>query len=191
MKKDSQGFVKGIFRSPADDPDRYDRLSQIDVTLEGLAGDRHSGLTIQLKHRRGGYPAGAEVRNTRQISIISCEDLRAIADALSLPEIAPELMKTNLLLEGIPNLSLLPPGTRLVFSGGVGLVIDGHNAPCMDTGQRIQAAFPDREKLAAQFVKAAHLRRGSVAWVERAGEIKVGDTVQVYLPNQPDYPESN
>ena len=140
-----------VFRSPADDPDRYDRLSQIDVTLEGLAGDRHSGLTIQLKHRRGGYPAGAEVRNTRQISIISCEDLRAIADALSLPEIAPELMKTNLLLEGIPNLSLLPPGTRLVFSGGVGLVIDGHNA-CAWTPASAFAAFPTG-KLAAHLSK--------------------------------------
>lgn len=191
MKTDSQGIVRGIFRSQADQPDRYDRLSEIEVSLEGFAGDRHSGLTTRLKHRRGGYPAGAEVRNTRQISLISCEELREIAGDLSLPDIPPELMKSNLLIEGIPSLSLLPPGTRLVLSGGVGLVVDGYNAPCMDTGKRIQSAFPDRERLATQFVKAAHLRRGSVAWVERAGEINEGDTVRVFIPNQPAYPESN
>ena len=188
MKNRQQGIVRGIFVSPSEQPDRYDRLSQVEVTLEGFTGDRHSGLTTRLKRRNGAYPAGAEVRNTRQISLISCEELQEIASNLALPDIAPALMKSNLLIEGVAHLSLLPPGTRLVFSGGVGLVIEGNNAPCMDTGKRIQSAFPDRAGLATQFVKTALLLRGAVAWVECEGQISVGDTVAVYFQNQPEYP---
>ncbi|HZW04191.1 MAG TPA: MOSC domain-containing protein [Anaerolineaceae bacterium] len=191
MSNGPQGIVRAIFRSPAEQPETYERLPRIEATLEGLAGDRHSGLIVRLKRREGSYLAGSEVRNTRQISLISCEELQEIASDLSLPMISPEIMKSNLLIEGIPDLSLLPPGTRLVFASGAGLVINGTNAPCMSTGQRVQSAFPDQDGLAARFVKTAHLRRGAVAWVERAGEINEGDAVEVFPPKQPAWPAAD
>jgi hypothetical protein len=37
-------------------------------------------------------------------------------------------------------------------------------------------------------VKHARHRRGITAWVEREGDLKVGDTVAVHIPNQEPHP---
>ena len=45
------------------------------------------------------------IRNDRQISIVSAEELALIAKELHVPEVKPEWLGANLLISGIPNLS--------------------------------------------------------------------------------------
>jgi hypothetical protein len=46
----------------------------------------------------------------------SVEGLAEIAQAMQLPEVLPEWVGENLAMQGILNLTLLPPSTR-IFSG--------------------------------------------------------------------------
>ena len=46
-------------------------------------------------------------------------------------------MGGNLLLDGVPQLSMLPARTLLFFEGGVTLKVDGQNGPCKATGRSI------------------------------------------------------
>jgi MOSC domain-containing protein YiiM len=188
MVKELNGRLRGIYRILTDELGSVQALAAALLTLDGLQGDRHAGATRRLKRKSGLYPAGAEVRNTRQLSVLSVEELAEIAASMGLDQIVPDDMTPNLLIEGIPALTLLPPGTRLVFESGAGLVVDGYNPPCTSAGNRIAARHPERSNLANLFVKAALHRRGLVAWVENPGSIRVGEQVTALLPSQPAYP---
>lgn len=157
---------------------------QVRVMFEGFEGDRHAGLTMRAGSRHSAYPRGTEIRNTRQISIVSAEELEETARALGVPELKAEWLGANLLLRDIPRLALLPPGTRLYFARGAALVIEGENHPCTKAGESIQVAYPDLPGLAQMFPKAAVHRRGLVAWVERPGVIMPGDAAVAELPEQ-------
>ena len=111
---------------------------KVRVTWEGFEGDRHAGLTVKSKGRTPHYPRGVEVRNTRQVSIVSAEELAAVAEELGVPRVLPDWLGANLMLSGIPSLSLLPPGTRLFFSGDASLVVEAENHPCTVAGEVIQ-----------------------------------------------------
>jgi hypothetical protein len=156
------------------------------VTFEGFEGDKHSGFTRGADSRTPYYQRGTLIRNDRQVSIVSQEDLLAVADVLGLPEILPEWLGANLLLNEIPQLSLLPPRTRMVFSQGAVLRVEEENMPCMGPG-KIIASQSGAEKLANRFIKAAMHRRGVVATVERPGIIGEGDMVVVEIPAQEIY----
>jgi hypothetical protein len=156
---------------------------RVAVSFEGLEGDMHAGWTRGADGRTPYYKRGTPIRNIRQVSIVSQEDLDEIAGRLSLPEICPEWLGANLLLKGIPHLSLLPPGTRLVFSQGTVLRVEEENQPCINPGKVIAAQY-DNEKLASRFVKAAMQRRGVVATVELPGMIGAGDAVTANTPVQ-------
>ena len=82
-----------------------------------------------------------------------------------------------MLLRGAPALTTCAPGTRLSFSSGAVLVIDGENEPCRKAGGAIVRAVKGDPALASRFVKAAQRLRGVVAWVERPGTIRRGDRV--------------
>jgi hypothetical protein len=157
--------------------------AEITVTFEGIDGDKHRGYTRGADGRTPYYKRGTPIRNIRQVSIVSQEDLHAVAAALDLPEICPEWLGANLLLSGIPDLTLLPPSTRLVFSKGAVLRVEEENMPCMGPGRVIAGQYAN-EKLASRFVKAAYHRRGVVATVELPGTIAVGDTVTLEVPEQ-------
>ncbi len=158
------------------------RADAAQVTFEGFAGDRHAGLTRPSDGRTPHYPRGTEIRNTRQVSIVSAEELAEVAAAMGLETVLPEWLGANLLLTGIPRLTRLPPGIRMVFSGGAVLAVEGENLPCAAPGKVIQARHPNIPELAARFVKAAWGRRGLVAWVEKPGVIRVGDNVRLLQP---------
>jgi hypothetical protein len=96
-------------------------------------------------------------------------------------------MCANLLLEGIPNLTQLPPSTRLYFSQGTVVVIYLENLPCSNVGNIIQKQYR-RPGLSDQFVKVCLHRRGLLACVERAGVISAGDTFRAEIPEQVIYP---
>lgn len=153
------------------------RVSEVKVTFEGFAGDKHAGLTRKADSRTPHYPKGTLIRNTRQLSVVSKEELRDIAKRLELPTVKAEWLGANLLVEGIHNLTQLPPGTRLLFGGGVGLVVEGENLPCAEPGYVLTAHYSKANNLPSRFPKAALHRRGVVAWVERPGLLLPDDKV--------------
>ncbi len=160
------------------------RQAEVRVSMEGFEGDRHAGMTMLSGSRTPYYPRGTVIRNSRQVSIVSTEELRLVAEAMGLPVLMAEWLGANLALRGVPNLTHLPPATRLFFPEDTVLVVEGENFPCVFPGQVIQAQHPDRAGLATSFPKAAMHRRGLVAWVERPGVIREGDGVRVDVPRQ-------
>jgi len=182
------GEVIGVYlaRDPA--ALRSSAEPSVQVTFAGFAGDRHAGLTCLSGGRSRQYPRGTEIRNSRQVSIVSVEELDAIAQALDVPALRAEWLGANLLLRGIPQLTLLPPGTRLFFAQDATLVVESENHPCAKTGSSIQEAYPAVTGLAQAFPGAAMHRRGLVAWVERPGAIAAGDPIRAELPEQRLYP---
>ena len=158
------------------------RVPSIRATYAGLEGESHSGLVrsscVRVRHQ---YPQGTEIRNTRQISIVSAEELEIIADNMGLSELKPEWLGANLMVSGIPHFSQIPPSTRMIFAGGTSLVVDLENSPCKYPGEIIDRHHPGFGKL---FAKAAVGRRGVTAWVEREGDINTDDSINLYIPPQ-------
>jgi hypothetical protein len=162
------------------------RKDSIQVELAGLVNDRHYGHTF-ASNARFPYQRGTEIRNSRQVSIISSEEMAQVAAAIGLAQIQPEWLGANLLVSCIPALTLLPPASRMHFEGGAVLVVQGENDPCSITGAVIQKNNPGFPNLSAAFVKAALHRRGLVAWVEKAGEVQSGSGFEIEIPEQFDY----
>jgi hypothetical protein len=154
------------------------------ILLPGLAGDRHRGHSRAADARVPWYPRGTRIRNARQVSILSPDELAEIARALEVSEVTPEEIGANLLVEGIPHLSHLPRGTRLHFPSGASLAVEDENAPCRFAGASVAKRNPGRTGLDLAFVTAARHRRGLVAWVERPGRIQAGDPIDVRIPEQ-------
>ena len=100
-------------------------VSEVKVTWEGFAGDNHEGLTRLADVRVKWFPRGVPIRNTRQVSLVSSEELALIAGALELPQVLAAWLGANLELAGIPRLTELPPGTRLFFPEDATLVVEG------------------------------------------------------------------
>jgi len=163
------------------------RKDEIVAELPGLPGDRHYGHTFPSNGRYPEYKRGTEIRNSRQISIISLEEMQAVAQAINIPHILPEWLGANLLLSGIPALTLLPPSSRLFFESGAVLVVHGENDPCSNPGAIIQKNYPAQPGLSPAFIAAAIHRRGVVAWVENPGAIQAGSLVTAQIPEQFDY----
>ncbi|WP_055045200.1 MOSC domain-containing protein [Devosia sp. A16] len=158
------------------------------LTYAGVVGDRHEGLVRPSGAREPWYPRGTPMRNERQLSILSAEELAEIAMTLSLPQILGEWVGANLVLSGIPHLTRLPPRSLLMFPSGATIRVDGDNDPCRKTGRTIAAQVPGRADLEFGFVKAAMGKRGLVGWVEREGAIRPGDAVKVRTWRQAAYP---
>lgn len=147
----------------------------------GFTGDRHFGLNHPADSRTSFYPRGTLIFNDRQVSIVSLEELSQIAARLDLPEIQPEWLGANLVTRGIPQLSRLAPGTRLIFSGGASLYVTHSNNPCAGPGKILQEKVPDRPGLVAAFIQHAMHLRGLVAVVDKPGEIQVGEGIEVRM----------
>jgi hypothetical protein len=159
------------------------RQRRVNVVFEGFEGDQHAGLMRKSDSRTPHYERGTQIRNDRQVSIVSVEELKLIAEKMDLSEIRAEWLGANLLIKGIPNLTLLPPGTRIFFSGGAVLVIQAENLPCKHPGKVIQDAYK-QEGLQELFPNVAMHLRGLVACVEKPGQIQEDETIQVEVPAQ-------
>lgn len=153
-------------------------VPEVKVTEAGFEGDRHAGKTRRADVHNPDVPRGTAVANTRQVSIVSAEDLDEIARRLDVPEVRPAWLGANLNLHGLGRLADLPRGTRLGFSGGCTLVVSDENNPCTGPGEALEAQYPERAGLASQFPKQALHLRGVVAWVEAPGMIAEGDSVR-------------
>jgi MOSC domain-containing protein YiiM len=157
--------------------------TDVEVTWDGFTGDCHSGLNRPSCVRvRAIYPKEAtEIRNTRQISILSVEELAVVATRLDIPEVKPEWVGASMVVSGIPDFTLIPPSSRLVFENGTVLVVDMENAPCRYPADLIEAAHPGHGRA---FPKVAVNKRGITAWVEHPGRIALGDSFRLFIPPQ-------
>jgi hypothetical protein len=152
-------------------------VTELRLTADGIVGDRHAGPSLIAGPRQKGVTRGTVLPNTRQVSLVSREELAEIAQRLSLQKLDFTWLAANIELEKISGLTAVSAGTRLVFGGGVRLKLAGENEPCRKVAQVIAAST--RSAVSASFVKAAWGKRGLVGWVETGGTIKPGESVRV------------
>jgi hypothetical protein len=158
-------------------------VERLTLTFAGPEGEAHGGLIRPSCSRvTAQYPKGTPIRNTRQVSVLSAEDLAAIAAGMGLPDLDPALVGATMVIAGIPDFSHIPPSSRLQAASGATLVVDLENRPCTLPAKPIEARHPG---LGAMFKTAAKGRRGIVAWVEREGTFSLGETVRLHIPDQP------
>ncbi len=156
--------------------------TRIFAAFSGVEGEAHAGLTRPACSRVvQQYPAGTTIRNTRQFSVVSVEELALVAADMGLEALAPELLGASMVIRGIPDFSHLPPGARLQGEGGATLVVDLQNRPCTFPARGIETAH---RGYGARFKPAAKGRRGIVAWVEREGWFAVGERLGLHVPDQ-------
>ncbi len=163
------------------DPDsiRSQSVESVDVDFEGFPGDKHSGITKKSDSRTKFYQRGTLIRNSRQISLVSKEELDIVKERLGIDRLLPDWMGANLLIEGIPSFTEIKPNTRFFFSGGAVLLITSDNLPCATMTDEIRKYYPDRPDLSGKVVNASMNLRGLVAVVELPGKILKGDEVRV------------
>lgn len=184
MKKTLQGYVESVLVGLDPKSLATTKRDEVNVTWEGFEGDRHSGITMLSDVRTPHYSKGTEIKNNRQISIVSVGELANIASGMNVPKLLPEWLGANLSLLGIPSLTFLPPGTRLFFPDDAVLVVGAENLPCINPGKIIQSQYPDKRRLSSLFPKKAMHKRGVVAYVERPGIIRRDDRINVIVPEQ-------
>ena len=77
-------------------------LDSIDLKFSGALGEDHSGLTRPACSRVSAqYPRGTIIRNVRQLSVVSAEELKAIAQGMGVERLEPEWVGASLVLSGI------------------------------------------------------------------------------------------
>ena len=160
-----------------------DPVEEMNVTFAGVAGECHAGLTRSSCSRvKDQHPRGTQIANVRQFSILSVEELLAIAEACNIDEFDPAWVGASLVIEGIGDFSHVPPSSRLQADSGATLVVDMENRPCVLPGRVIEKEEPGKGKA---FKHAANGLRGVTAWVEREGLLKLGDVLRLHIPDQP------
>lgn len=175
----------GVVRDRAESL-RSEGLERVFARFEGFEGECHGGLTRPSCSRVSQqYPKGTEIRNTRQVSVLSLEEMTATAADIGLDHIDPRLVGANLVLEGLPELTLVPPSSRLIFDSGASLAVDMENAPCAFPAMEIDAEHPGH---GTRWRAAARGRRGVTAWVEAEGEIAIHDIATLHTPPVRLYP---
>jgi hypothetical protein len=157
-------------------------VERLELGFDGLAGDRHGGTfrpsCSRVLHL---YPRDTKIRNVRQVSILSEEELARIAEGMGLERLDPALLGATVVLRGIPDFTHVPPSSRLQAVGGLTLVVDMENLPCVLPGREVEAEEPGR---GAAFKPAAAGLRGVTAWVERLGTLALGDRLRLFIPAQ-------
>ncbi|MEQ9260024.1 MAG: sulfurase [Roseovarius sp.] len=157
-------------------------LEEMALTLDGLAGEIHAGRTRPSCSRvTAQHPKGTEIANVRQFSILSAEEMAETAAAMGLEALKPEWLGASIVISGIPDFSHVPPSSRLQTQAGTTLIVDMQNRPCQFPAKEIEKEHPGRGKA---YKPAAEGKRGVTAWVERAGPLRLGDTVRLHVPDQ-------
>jgi len=116
---------------------------------QGLVGDRYSGRSGE-----------------RHVTLIGRADLISIADFLGLPEVAPDLLRRNIVVSGINLLALKDKRFRL---GGALLEMTGECHPC----SRMEEVFGEGG------YNAVRGHGGVTARVLESGEVKLRDRLEV------------
>jgi hypothetical protein len=157
-------------------------LAEMPLSFAGFVGEVHAGLTRPSCSRvTAQYRKGTEIRNTRQVSLVSAEEMAAVAAELGLPAFDYAWAGAGVVIEGIPDFTHLPPSSRLQGEGGATLVVDMENQPCIEVAKTIETMHPGHGK---GFKAAAKGRRGVTAWVELEGVLRLGERVRLHVPAQ-------
>ena len=183
LKSEYSGTITWLGRVlTPEDSIRSEALNAVETTFNGIVGESHSGATrpsclrVTMLH-----PKSTEIRNTRQLSILSAEENAEIAASIGLEQLDPSWLGASIVISGVPDFTHIPPGSRLQTAAGTTLTVDLENAPCNWPAKEIEADRPGHGKA---FRSAAKGRRGITAWVERPGPLSIGDTVNLFIPTQ-------
>ena len=161
---------------------RSEPRERLSLTWDGAEGECHGGRTRPSCSRvKLQYERGTEIANARQLSMLSVEELAATAAAMEIDGIAPEWTGANIIFEGIPDFTLIPPSSRLIFENGASVVSDMENGPCKFVGEEIEAEYPGKGRA---FPAKARNRRGVCGWVERPGLVEIGMKARLHIPPQ-------
>ena len=85
-------------------------IVHVDADFDGFPGEDHAGVTrpacvrVKAQHARGTI-----IRNVRQLSVISAEQLAETAADMGLEAIDPALLGASMVVEGIPDFTHVPP----------------------------------------------------------------------------------
>ncbi len=176
------GTISWLGQASGEGSLRAEEHEHLALGFHGLSGARHEGENrpscVRVKNL---HPTGTEIRNVRQLTILSQEELAEIAAEIELDTLDPGLLGANLILSGIPDFTHLPPSSRLQAPDGATLTIDMENRPCVFPGREIEQNAPGH---GAGFKPAAKGRRGVTAWVERPGQLNIGDELTLFIPDQ-------
>jgi hypothetical protein len=157
-------------------------LAEMPLTFAGYAGEIHAGETRPACTRvRDLHPRNTPIRNVRQLSIVSEEEMAAVAGVLGLAAMDYAWLGASVVVSGIPDFTHLPPSSRLQAEDGCTLVVDMENLPCQEPARTIEAACPGHGRA---FRTAARDRRGVTAWVEREGVLRRGGALRLFVPAQ-------
>lgn len=158
-------------------------LEAVDLVWGGIAGEAHGGVTRESCSRvLSQHPRCTEIANVRQLSLVSEQELAAIAAEMGLERIEPAWLGASMAVRGLPDFTHLPPSSRLQAESGACLVVDMENRPCQLPAKVIEGLYPGIGK---GFKPAAEGRRGVTAWVERPGRLALGDRLRLNVPDQP------
>lgn len=177
-----KGEVVWAGETPSDAGIAASAVAALTLGFHGLLGERHQGENrLSCVRVSNLYPQGTTIRNVRQLSILSEEELALIAADMGLEQVDPRSLGANLVLRGIPDFTFVPPSSRLQGPDGMVLTVDMENRPCILPGREIDKAHAG---FGPKFKRAAGSRRGITAWVERPGQLKIGDSLQLFVPDQ-------
>jgi len=169
------------------------------ITLNNGDHDRHFGdMRVARNYQIGKKWAGRYVRNERQVSIATLQDLESIASKLELTEIIldrgisigrfmSQALAVNVVISGADDLTeYLGPGTKL-FCGdeetGTILGISEAHLPCSKPALTIARSLNlEIRELKGRFKDVAKTRRGYVASVYSPGIIALEDSLDAQLP---------
>jgi MOSC domain-containing protein YiiM len=158
-------------------------VTHMPLTFAGFGREIHAGLTRPSCSRvQAQHPRGTTIRNVRQLSLVSAEEMALVAAELGLDAMDYAWVGASVVVEGIPDFSHVPPSSRLQAEDGTTLVVDMENRPCIEPAATIEQARPGHGKA---FKTAAMGRRGITAWVEREGKLVLGQKLRLHIPDQP------
>ena len=157
----------------------------LDLSFAGIEGTHHAGLTRASCSRvRSQYEKGTPIKNERQLSIVSQEELDAIAAEMGIESIDPMRVGATMVVRGIPDFSHVPPSSRLQAESGATITIDMENRPCVFPSKSLEVVHPGK---GVGYKPASKSRRGVCAWVAAEGRVAVGDTLTLHIPDQPNW----
>ena len=157
-------------------------VEEMPLSFAGFSEEVHAGLTRPSCSRVvAQHPKGTEIRNTRQLSLVSAEEIAEVAAALEMERIDYAWLGASAVISGLEDFTHLPPSSRLQGPDGLTLVIDMENLPCQEPAMTMSKATGGQGK---KFKLAAEGKRGVTAWVEREGVLRKGDRLRLHIPDQ-------
>ncbi len=157
-------------------------VDALDLDWDGPVSAPHSGRQRASDSRvLGQHSRGTPIANVRQLSIVSQEEIDQIAADLGLVDFNPAWLGATIVVKGLKDFSHIPPSSRLQADNKTTLIVDMQNFPCHQIGKTIERDRPGKGK---SFKDKAKGKRGVTAWVERPGQLALGDRLRLHVPTQ-------